>query len=291
MGQQLFQRAARLTVGNLDGSMAFQTALSPRSQTPGLRFAFHFRRSLRPEPGSCTIRLYNASRESRAKMKTRGAPVVLEAGYTDTIGRLFSGQARYIDHRREGPDWVTSIECGDGQVAYQYGRLVESYSPGTSTLQVAQRLIAALGPMTPASQAVLAGALTDQFAKGYLVRGRAADELHRLLAGRGLAFSIQHGKVQVLQTGQATSDVAILLTPDTGLIGSPEHGTPDPSLPQTNQHTLKFRCLIQPTLNPGGLVQIQSNAAQGLLRVLSIDASGDTHGGEWTMACEGAPKS
>ncbi|MDE2290464.1 MAG: hypothetical protein KGL53_00160, partial [Elusimicrobia bacterium] len=289
--QQLFQRAARLTVGNLDGSTAFQTSFIPGSSVPGLRVSFQIKRSLRQEPASAHIKLYNASRDHRAQMKIRYAPVVLEAGYTNTIGRIFSGQARYIDHAREGPDWVTSIECGDGEVAYRYARFVESYAPGTSVLQVAQRLIAAIGPMTAASAAVLEGALTDQFARGYSVRGTAAQELHALLSGRGLAFSVQHGKVQVLQDGQATTDTAVLLTPDTGLLGSPEHGTPDPSEPRSASRTLKFRCLIQPTLNPGGLVQIKSQSAQGLLRVLSIETSGDTHGGDWAMTCEGAPRS
>ncbi len=290
MGSQLFQRAARLTIGNLDGSTAFQTAFVPGSQVPGLRVSFQIKRTLKPEPSSAHIKLFNASKEHRAQMKTRGAPVVLEAGYTNTIGRIFAGQARYIDHRREGADWVTALECGDGLMPLRFGRLAESYGPGTSTLQVAQRLIAALGPMTAGSQAVLESALTDQFPRGYVVRGPAAVELHALLAGRGLEFSVQHGKVQVLPQGGSTTDVAPLLTPDTGLIGSPEHGTPEPSQPRTTAKTLKFRCLIQPTINPGGLVNIQAQSAKGLLRVLSVEISGDTHGGDWVMNCEGAPR-
>ena len=288
---QLFQRAAQVIVGNLDGTTAFQTTFAPGSRIPGLRVVFHFKRTLRAEPSTADISIYNMNKQHRSLLKTRYAPVILSAGYTDTIARVFSGQARTIDHVRHGPDWVTKIQLGDGEVPYRYTRLSKSYGTGVGSLQVANDLIGQLGPTTPGTGAVLEANLTDQLSNGYLVHGPAARELSRLLHGRGLEWSIQHGKVQVLPVGKPSTQTAVLLTPSTGLIGSPEHGTPDPTFKRTSAHTLKWRAFIQPTLDPGGMAQIQSNAAKGNFRIISVEGSGDTQSGDWFMSCEGNPVS
>lgn len=325
MAQQLFQRACRVTIDRQTSSSAtsfgganftpagpatstpittqtttttttttriFQSVFDPAAQVPGLRVKFKFRRTLRKEPNTAEISIYNINKDHRAAMNARYDQVTLEAGYADGIGLIFSGQARTIDHVREGVDWVTKIQIGDAEVPYRYGRKAQSYAPGVGILQVAKDLIGTLGPMTAGSPAVIAQALTGVFQSGYAVHGPAAGELSRVLRGSGLEWSIQHGKVQVLPIGKANTETAVLLTPQTGLVGSPAWGTPEPSLPRMSNHTLKFKALIQPTLNPGALASIQSASAKGLFRIQSIEGTGDTHGSsDWILDCEGSPTS
>ncbi len=283
MGEILFERAVRVTVGNSDGATALQAT--------GLRVRFHVKRTLRFEPSTAEIEIFNVSRAHRERMKARWAPVIVEAGYGTALGRVFSGQARTIDHVRDQTDWITKIQCGDGEAAFRYAMVTDSWGPGTSTLQVAKALAASLGSLTAESEASLQGALTDEFARGYAARGSAARELDRLLSARGLEWSVQDGKVQVLPLGKPTQRRAVLLTPKTGLVGSPEHGTPSPQFATDHSHTLRMRSLLQPTLVPGGLVQLQSQAATGLFRVLSVEHSGDTQGGDWYSSVEANPTS
>jgi hypothetical protein len=294
VGQLLFQRACRVTVGNANGTTAYQTTFSPGSMIPGLRVRFEFTRTLRPEPSTAKIEIFNMAQQNRAQLKTRNVPVLLEAGYTNTIAAVFSGQARTIDHKRKGTDWITTITVGDGEVPFRFVRLSKGYGAGTGTLQVVKDLAGALGPLTPGSLQNLAAALTDQFANGHAVHGPAALELSKILHGRGLEWSIQHGQVQILPVGQPSQQTAVLLSPSTGLIDSPEYGTASPVLAGANPpHTLTFRALIQPTLQVGGLASLQSRVAKGLFRIAEIKANGDTQGGDgtWVMACESNPTS
>lgn len=294
MGHVLFQRVVRITVGTAaftttGTSSGGITQTAPAFQTTGLRVKAKIKRSLRFEPNTADIQIYNCNEEHRSQMKGRWIPIVLEAGYGDHLGRIFSGEARFIDHVKEGADWISKCQCGDGERAFRFTRLSKGYGTGTGVLQVAKDLVAALGSAAAGTSTNLAANLTDQFAGGYAVHGQAGRELTKILSGRGLEWSIQDGKIQVLPIGKPNGGTAILLSPTTGLVGSPEHGTPSPQQPQSSQHTLTLKCFLQPTIIPGVAIQLSSRSAKGLMRAATVSIDLDTHGGPFYDEIEANP--
>lgn len=256
----------------------------------GLRLKFKGERSLKVDPNTLDLHIYNLSVTSRARMQTKGAQIVLVAGYVGSSEVVFSGQARTIDHLRVGPDWDTHVQCGDGEVACRRSISSFSFGPGTKWKDVVAKLAGdlkvktgdAIGKLTRGD---LNGAI-DTFAQGYTANGPTVRELDRVMKAAGLEWSVQDGKLQILKAKKTTDETAIVLSPASGLLGSPDHGAPEkggfPSL-------LKAKSLLQAGLRPGRSMKIESSSIRGFYRVEKVTHEGDTHGGEWYSSVEALP--
>lgn len=256
----------------------------------GLRIAFSVKKSLAKEPNTAELKISNLAEATRAKLRRKGAPVILTAGYPDNAAIIFSGDARLVDHVREGADWITTITCGDGERAYQFARFSESFAPGTAIVDVCRQAAHALGlNVGNLEEALAAGDFRGglhEYTHGYAAHGRASAELDKALRTLGLSWSVQDGAIQVLRGGAPAAGTAVLLTSDTGLIGSPQFGAGEK---KGSAPILKARCLLQPQIRCGGQVEIRAGAVKGFFRVDRVTYAGDTHGGDWFTDLEGRP--
>lgn len=271
----LFDRFARVTVDTF--------------RIEGLRVTFKIKKTLSKEPNTADIEIYNLSADTRRAMRTKGALVTLEAGYKKENGVIFTGDARTIDHVRAGPDWITRIRCGDGEKAFQFNNAVISARPNAKRTDVAKKVIDALGLKPGNALGQIAGAVgagTDRFLKGYSFAGNAAKALDDLVRAAGLTWSIQDGEVQVLAADGKRREIAFRLSPDSGLIGSPEHGTPDK---KSKKSKLKARTLLRAELKPGSAVVIDSEATKGNYRCDTVNHIGDSFSNDWFSDLEMLP--
>ncbi len=252
-------------------------------RTPGLRIAFKITKTAEKEPNTAEITVSNLSPARRSSLQAKGVKVHLEAGYEATgLSRLFVGDARSIDHVRDGANWNTIIKCGDGERAYRFARVNESFASGVTAGDILRRIADRMGlPLGNVDEK--AAALTFRFDHGYVAHGPAQAALDRLARSVGLTFSIQDGQLQVLGPDEALSQSIPEISPETGLIGSPEMGTPEkPGKPAL----VKLKTLLLPTA-PGKLVRLKSKRYDGQLRVKKLTHSGDTHGGDWYTEIQG----
>lgn len=274
-GQKLFGRRARITIGAL--------------QSEDLRVVFRAKKSLSKEPNTCEVTIYNLSADSRAKIQRRGDVLTLEAGYED-LGTLFSGNTDTGTHERAGPDWLTKLHCGDGEQAYQHTRISMGFKPGTRAADV----VKAVGKQLLNGGIDVAAALNlnlpGEFSQGYAVQGNAAQELDKLLKGRGYEWSIQDGKLQILQTDRPTN-VLVVLSESSGLIGSPTWATPEKGSDSSpaKPRTIKFKSLLNHLIRPGCRLRISSQQIKTDVRVTELTHSGDTSGQDWYTEGEGVP--
>lgn len=272
---RLFRRAIRVIVGSqeiLGGGLG-----------DGLRVQFKVKKTTTKEPNDCEVSVFNLSEQHRAALQAKGTPVLVEAGYEDTTSLIFSGISRYIDHTHSGGDWVTKIQCGDGERAYRYAHVAESFRPGTRVADVFAKVASAMEIDATEAISAVRSMVPEQFAQGYSAFGKASTEVDRLLVARGLEWSIQDGRLQVLRKGAAAGGTVVLLSPTTGLVGSPSHGTPEHSSKTGKKKApvLKAKALLQPAIRAGGTIQIESATIRGNYRVQVLTHSGDTHGGDW----------
>jgi len=258
-------------------------------QITKLRVAFKVKKTLTKEPNTAEIRVFNLAESTRRKLQGKGVSTVLSAGYEGNEAVIFSGDSRFIDHTREGPNWITKIRCGDGERAYQFQRFNASFGPGTSIADVIQASANALGLNTGNLNDALAlpfkGGRTV-FRNGFSANGDAVDVLEKLLRGAGFSLSVQNGALQVLQGGAAVPTSAVLLSPDTGLVGSPEMGSPEK---KGATPRVKAKALLQARIRCGGVVELRSENFKGQFRVETVEHTGDTDGAEWYTETELKP--
>lgn len=265
---QLFRRVCSVTVDTL--------------KVDGLRICFSIKKTLTKEPNTLDLKIYNLSKSTRSAMKKAGAKITVTAGYQNEFGMIFAGDARTVDHTHDQAEWVTHIQCGDGELAYRFARCSGSFASGTSIKDVIRHAVKSLGVnsgnLEDALQSAKFRANLSQFIHGYTAHGKASGELDKLLRSAGLTWSIQNGALQVLQGTAPAKGAAILLSPSTGLIGSPDHGTPEKiGLPPV----LKVKSLLRPAARCGGVIEIHSEDVNGQFRVNQLEHTGDSANGDW----------
>ena len=264
MTTQLFGRRCRVEVDTLG--------------LDGFDVRFEIKKSLAPEtPNSAELQVWNLSVDHRKQLQElEKVYLSIEAGYESGMSLLFRGDLRDVVSGRQGPDWVTSITSDSGRRARKK-RIVKSFAPGSSVEMVLQTAAKAMGVRLGNTaqrtvKAKISGTQADKFFNGYALAGAIDEELDRLARSCGLEWSIQDDELQFLDYGEPLAQLAVLLTPDTGLLGSPEPG---------NKGICEARCLIMPDLYPGRRVEMRSEHVRGIYRLETTKHVGSTFGSEW----------
>lgn len=263
----------------------------------GLRMAFEVQRNLRRDPNTAALTVYNLSAESRSKLQQRLVRVTIEAGYPDNIAQVFRGTMRNVMSTREGVDWITKMEAGDGDLAT--ARVNRSFRTATykqAVLAVADVFTSSLGlGLGNLVEEIDRSTLASSWAaRPVVLRGPAAEVFDRFMGAAGLEWSVQDGQLQVVALGQAFGTTAVLLTPSTGLIGAPEIGEASTGRKKksggTQKHpVVKARSLMQPDIVPGRRVDLRSEHVTGLFRCELARISGDNWGQDWYVDMELKP--
>lgn len=243
----------------------------------GMRIQFKIIKTLKKEPNSCEIIVTNLAPKTRASLQQKGVKVLLEAGYRDTgVFRVFSGDVRTVDHTRNGPDWETVLHLGDGERAWNFARVSESFGPDTSASDVIRKLVDKLG-LKSGNVDKRTSQVTKKFGHGFTAHGATAAVLDQVVRSIGLNWSVQDGEFQLLGPDEVLDLPVPEITPTSGLVGSPEMGSPTK---KGKPALVKFKALLTPT-KPGSKVKLKSERYDSYVRVESCTFTGDTHGGDW----------
>jgi hypothetical protein len=202
--------------------------------------------------------------------------VQLFAGYGPIPSLLFSGTIakRGVVAEKSGPDRIVTIEAGDGELAFTSTRHDRNYGSTTNQTILASILKdmgLGLAPGDPLVPLV--------YPLGISFVGPAQDALDRICGDVGQSYSIQDGNVQILAAGSTRQEAAVLLTSDTGLIGSPAQ----------SDDGVNLQSLLNGQVIPGGLLSVGSESVTGFFRADTVTHRGDTHGGDWMTEIEATP--
>lgn len=260
----------------------------------GLRVSFDVKRKLKTASANATntatVQIWNLSAETRARLLEKNRKVLLFAGYKDGEGieLLFEGTIVSVNHDRQLPDVVTRIESHDGEGTLRTAHLSKSYKEGASASQILKDVIKSLGLPT----SFVAKFEDKKFLQGFAHHGPAKDAMDKMCKSLGLEWSIQNGFTQVLKQNEPdnTDKALILITDKSGLIGSPERlkQIQDDPNKDKNPNGYTIKSLLQPRLNPGSHVAVQSREIKLVtsFRVENVNHKGDTHGQDWTSEIE-----
>lgn len=255
------------------------------------RCVFKVEKTVKPEPNTCEVSIYNLSAEQRAQIEElrpkkgvkTGVPILIEAGYQETgTSQIFLGDLRTVYSKREPADWVTTLETGDGEKASGTARINVSFGPKTLPATALRAIVKALGVGKGNSEKAVQ-ALQRQgkvlFPHGVTLSGSAAFHMTNFCKSADLEWSIQDGALQILDRGKTLAGTAIRLSSRSGLVESP-------SIDQKGVLTCKM--LMTPDVRPGSLLVLDALTVKGNYRVQKASYSGDTHGDDWTIEVEAA---
>lgn len=277
-----------------------------------LSTSFQIEKSKRPEPNSCKIEIYNLNKDSRdyiqsislnQKQNSKGTGkgsfkqvgaqsgnirVEIEAGYRDVgTSLLFRGDLRTASSERQRTDIVTTIFGEDGGYSSLTARVQQGFPEGTPIENVARFCAARMGVGVGNLPAVFRGGLPGLnlpslmvYEEGTILSGSPLDELRLILANLGVGFSIQDGAIQCRAQGGYIPATRVLLSPTTGLVGSP--------IKDANGY-VRATCLIQPGLFVDGRVRFESEDFLGDYVIHTVKYDAETFGKNWYAHIETKP--
>lgn len=283
--QRLQERRVRVLVANRVAE-DFKSITSDVTEITDLRVKFSVKKTSGKEPNTAEVTISNLSPTRRAAMQTKGVKFVLECGYVDTgVKQIFQGDVRQVAHVREGANWNTTLRSGDGERAFQFARVSESLSAKSTRADAVKKLAGKLG-LGQGNVSQTIAKILGRFDQGLVLNGPVSRELDKVLKGTGYSWSIQDEQLILLADTEVSGQDVPELTPDSGLIGSPEFGAP---LVKGGKPLLTFRCLLNANIKPGARVSIKCERFPlGVaVKCAKVSHDGDTHGQEWYTSAEG----
>lgn len=258
-----------------------------------LDVAFSIAKSIKPEPNTCELTIWNLNQEHQAQLEaiapkgsapaTQGIACEIEAGYVGSTSLIWRGDLRTVETLTDGADAVTILSSGDGEKAWVNARQHISYGPKTALDTALRGLARTLGVGEGNLSKVVARLKIQGSAiwpTGKVISGSAARELVNLARSADLEVSIQDGTLQFVDRGQALEGKAVKLNSSTGLIGSP---TVD------NEGILSCRVLMMSEIRIGGAIVVDAERVKGNYRIVQGTWIGDTAGNDWVIDIQGEP--
>lgn len=250
----------------------------------GHDIAFAIEKTSEPEPNKGNIVIYNLEARLRNRLQLKDdAVVTLKAGYLTTAATIFRGNITHVNSGQQGEDIVTTIEAGEGHKPYRSSFVAKTYGKGTPFKTVVQDIVKTFEgfKVTPSITRIISS-IGDSFPAGITLDGPSAKVLTDVLRGTGLAWSIQNGEIQLIETGGASDQPLILLTYETGLVDLPKIGE------KKDKATIEFKSFIQPGLFPGRKVSVNWIEGKGEFTCQKVQHKGSNFDDEFYSTVEAA---
>jgi len=285
---ELFKRKAVVSIG--PAGIGLSSGNVALSSFDGFRVSFEIEKTSESSPNPGKISIYNLNKDSRAQLEQatpnnassgQGPSIFLSAGYEGLSGepllsQIYAGNVRWLFTERNGPDLVTTIECGDAESALRNVHVEQAFGPGTTVAQVVGYVTDQLG----LSIGTIVPTITGFFQHGISISGLASDVMDYLTRGAGLEWHVTDGEINVLDPTLPTADPPVNVNSYTGLIGFPS---------KNQENIIQFKSLLNPELKPGRGVLLTSATYTGFVRCRLCKFRGDTHGGEISVSVEAYP--
>ena len=220
----------------------------------GLRITADIKMGSTPSPNEGTIEIFNPSADTITLAQRTGTTFRLWAGYGGVPLLVYQGDAvkggvKIVAPGRD-PTRVLKLQLQDGGRAYRRSRASVSYAAGVTLQTVYDDITSQMGLATGDVQI----ASTVTLPSGFNFTGMDRDALQRLSAMSGAGWTIRDGVLQVVPVGGATSESAPLLTPRTGLIGSPA---------RKDGGRIEVTTLLDPSIRPLRPFRVESEDVTG----------------------------
>jgi hypothetical protein len=220
------------------------------------------------KPNECTHTIHNLSEATIAQLEAPNQVLQVKAG-TTFVGELFKGQitTRGVVTKNDIPNRTTTITAKDGRRIYRDTKVSTAYPPNTPIATVVQDLLALSGLPVGNGSVYPPG----NFPGGWAHQGLWRLALAEILLPLGYYYTIQGGVIYVLNESSTAPGNVPLVSPSTGLIGSPTRTKKGCNVPS----------VLNSAIIAGRGIQVQSQFFNGLYRNAVVEHKYDTDGLIW----------
>lgn len=288
-----YMRQYRLVIKKKDADVGLEIT--------GLRCTFSIQKAVSDAPDYSVVTIYNPSEKMKGEGASNGDTVILEAGYKDgNYGMIFMGQVVQTTLFRESQvDTALKLVCQDGDEFLKAAFVMKTVGRGSTPYDVVNMCIDGRDGV---QRGVIASSMSmARLPRGKVMFGKKSKYLKAAARKNQCQFYIEDGKVNIVAAEGYGSEKAVVLNPETGLIGMPE---------QTDDG-VKGQCLINPSIKLNTRIYINSgdvNAMQdtidqegkrthhamntnGIYKIVKLAYEGDTHGDQWYCSFEAVTQS
>lgn len=213
------------------------------------------------EPNISEITIYNLSESTRNKLK-RGEVLSINAGYVEDKGLILSGRINSIHTMPLGADRATVIKVLDSYSFNTKKTLQRSYKGKIKADAIIKDLVKALGLKV----AVLKLQKNKVYDKGFSVNGEIFKKIQDVANDCGASAYISRQQTYIRPITEGDNH-KFILSPDTGLIGSPEYFENERK--GIVMKGYKATSLLQHRMNTASIIQLQSIVTKSTVRVKS----------------------
>ena len=271
--------------------LSFYTAVKRYDieSSEGAEMEFDIVTNLNKEPNQAVIRVYNLSKSTRKLFNAdhQGIEFFASRNPTDDLKMIFRGETTNVLDEDSDPGMVTVIYAGDGDKVFSSVPFNKSYKAGTKYLDILRDVASVMGLPTE----IDFYDVSAKTLKGETYSGLCKNVLDEITKYLGLKWSIQQGILEIINLVQpiVSQPTAVLLSTDTGLIGSPviverqENRQNTKSGKKNKENRLigvNAVGYLNPEVRPGRLVEIRAMQTINQLgklqesRIPNIDANG-----------------
>ncbi len=219
----------------------------------------------RSQPNQATIKVYNMAESTRNLLEAdhQGIEFYASKNEFDKPLMIFRGTTtNLLNQELEELDFLTTIFAGDGEKEFSTKTFNKAYIAGTLVFNVLKDVASAMG--LPSEIDFLD--VTSVLLRGESYAGLCKDVLDIITKDYGLKWSIQQGVLEItnLLSPIASQPTAVLLTSDSGLIGSPilierqdeKQNTKKKQKKKTKIIGVRATSILNPEIRPGRLIYI-----------------------------------
>jgi hypothetical protein len=273
----------------------------------GLSIDFEVVKSDTSEVNTATIDIKNLNKTSRGILdNSTDLFVSIEVAYGSdkNYELLFQGDIITAVSIRQGVDWNTKIQAGDGHYDLKYVSYRKTFKNGYNSDLILSDIASGFRSIKLGDVAQLKG---EKLIGSTTFSKKASDAIDQIVRQQGLTWFVDNEILRILSPSLVyDSSNALLLTPETGLLGSPfaenmtipnwkrqtdeSTGKPEKEISLTRQISgLKFEALLNPLCSPGRGVEIKCKSVSGQYKIKKAAFRGSTRENQWSVSCSSIP--
>jgi len=254
-------RRALVTVGP-SGGTGRQFGDFGGQDVPALRVQFTVVKNQLATPNTAEVKVFNLThdhfKQIEAWVQNLAVPtvVVIGAGYEGlpneggppvTLPTVFKGAVKQVFYHRQENDWITTLECGDGEVDYHTSAINYSFAKGTSNSDIIHKVLSSFVGKTTKGY-IDPDVLAPVLIRGMPVSGNSRQILDEICIAHSAHWSIQDHELQIVKAMGTLDTEAIEINADTGMIGAPE----------ITMRGITVKCLLNPLLQVNGKIKLDN---------------------------------
>lgn len=264
-----------------------------------LKCVFKTKSDILTTVASCTLVIYNLNMKTEGNIIREGYQISISGGYQEgQYGEIFTGDIVQVFRNREnGIDYKLEIIALRGSGALDLNHTRCSVAAGSTPRDQLEEVV------RKADKSIVLGEISENLSEQQLPRGKvffgSASKYFRDVAINNNAYywMNEENKVVVKKTvDQIPADQVLELTPDTGLVGTPQY----------TDDGIQIKMLLEPRIRLSGMIKIDNEIirkqfinvspsgegsnklAQKMqfeedceYQIFSIAHCGDTYGDDW----------